>query len=44
MLFHYPEKAAGLSTRAARRKAAVLRYFWDPSNGIYADYLWREGN
>jgi alpha,alpha-trehalase len=42
-LSHNPEKAAELSARAAQRKAAVLRYFWDPKNGIYADYLWREG-
>jgi len=38
-----PEKAAELGTRAEQRKAAVLRYFWDPRNGVYADYLWREG-
>ena len=38
-----PEKAAEFVTRAALRKAAVLRYFWDPRNGVYADYLWREG-
>src|SRR5262245_54731326 len=42
-LSHEPEKAAELGTRAALRKAAVLRYFWDPRNGVYADYLWREG-
>jgi len=28
---------------AARRKAAVLRYLWDPAHGVYTDYLWREG-
>jgi alpha,alpha-trehalase len=42
-LAHDPEKAAELSARAARRKAAVLRYLWDPHHGVYADYLWREG-
>jgi alpha,alpha-trehalase len=41
-LSHNPEKATELSTRAALRKAAVLRYLWDPRNGVYADYLWRE--
>lgn len=37
------EKAAEFRARAARRKAAVLRYLWDPHHGVYADYLWREG-
>jgi alpha,alpha-trehalase len=38
-----PAKAAEFRARAARRKAAVLRYFWDAQHGVYADYLWREG-
>ncbi len=38
-----PEKAAELSARAALRKAAVRRYLWDAGEGIYTDYLWREG-
>jgi alpha,alpha-trehalase len=42
-LSHNPEKAAELSTRAARRRAAVLRYLWDSGSGVYTDYLWREG-
>ena len=42
-LSHNAEKAAELSARAARRKAAVLRYLWDSGNGVYTDYLWREG-
>ncbi|HUL05792.1 MAG TPA: alpha,alpha-trehalase TreF [Candidatus Acidoferrum sp.] len=42
-LSRQPEKAAEFGARAARRKAAVLRYLWDGGNGIYADYLWREG-
>jgi alpha,alpha-trehalase len=40
---HKPEKAAELSARAAVRKAAVLRYLWDPNAGVFTDYLWREG-
>jgi len=42
-LSHNPEKAAEFNTRAALRKAAVLRYLWDSGNGVYTDYLWREG-
>jgi alpha,alpha-trehalase len=42
-LSHNSEKAAELNARAARRKAAVLRYLWDSGNGVYTDYLWREG-
>jgi alpha,alpha-trehalase len=37
------EKAAEFNARAAQRKAAVLRYLWDPGEGVYTDYLWREG-
>jgi alpha,alpha-trehalase len=40
---HKPEKAAELAARAAVRKAAVLRYLWDPNTGVFTDYLWREG-
>jgi len=40
---HKPEKAAELNARAALRKAAVRRYLWDAGNGVYTDYLWREG-
>jgi alpha,alpha-trehalase len=40
---HRPEKEAELSARAMLRQAAVRRYLWDPRNGAYADYLWREG-
>jgi len=40
---HNAEKAADLGARAALRKAAILRYLWDPANGVYTDYLWREG-
>jgi alpha,alpha-trehalase len=42
-LSHNAEKAAEFSRRAALRKAAVLRYLWDPGSGVYTDYLWREG-
>ena len=42
-LSHNAERASELSDRAASRKAAVLRYLWDPSRGVYTDYLWREG-
>jgi alpha,alpha-trehalase len=42
-LSHKPEKAAELSARAAVRKAAVQRYLWDPGEGVFTDYLWREG-
>jgi alpha,alpha-trehalase len=38
-----PEKAAELRARAALRKAAVRRYLWDAGQGIFTDYLWREG-
>jgi alpha,alpha-trehalase len=38
-----PEKAAELSARAALRKAAVRRFLWDAGQGIFTDYLWREG-
>lgn len=41
-LSHNPEKATEFSTRAAHRKAAVLRYLWDSDNGVYTDYLWQE--
>jgi alpha,alpha-trehalase len=40
---HKPEKAAELTARAALRKAAVLRYLWDSNDGVFTDYLWREG-
>lgn len=42
-LAHNAEKAAELSARAARRKAAVMHYLWDSGEGVYTDYLWREG-
>ena len=42
-LSHDAGKAADLDARAARRKAAVLRYLWDPGNDVFTDYLWREG-
>jgi alpha,alpha-trehalase len=38
-----PERAAEFRARAALRKAAVRRYLWDAREGIYTDYLWREG-
>jgi alpha,alpha-trehalase len=38
-----PERAAEFRARAALRKAAVRRYLWDAHEGIYTDYLWREG-
>ena len=38
-----PERAAEFRARAALRKAAVRRYLWDAGEGIYTDYLWREG-
>jgi alpha,alpha-trehalase len=40
---HDADKAAELSAHAALRKAAILRYLWDPASGVYTDYLWREG-
>ena len=38
-----PERAAEFRARAALRKAAVRRYLWDADEGIFMDYLWREG-
>ena len=38
-----PERAAEFRARAALRKAAVRRYLWDAGEGIFTDYLWREG-
>ena len=38
-----PERAAEFRARAALRKAAVRRYLWDAREGIFTDYLWREG-
>jgi alpha,alpha-trehalase len=42
-LSHDSEKAAEFGARAAQREAGMRRYLWDSGNGVYTDYLWREG-
>jgi alpha,alpha-trehalase len=37
-----PEKAAEFNARAELREGAVRRYLWDPDQGVFTDYLWRE--
>jgi alpha,alpha-trehalase len=37
-----PEKAAELNARAELRAGAVRRYLWNPDQGVFTDYLWRE--
>ena len=37
-----PEKAAEFNARAELRAGAVRRYLWNPDQGIFTDYLWRE--
>jgi alpha,alpha-trehalase len=37
-----PEKAAEFNARAELREGAVRRYLWDPDEGVFTDYLWRE--
>jgi alpha,alpha-trehalase len=37
-----PEKAAEFNARAELRESAVRRYLWDPDQGVFTDYLWRE--
>jgi alpha,alpha-trehalase len=37
-----PEKAAEFNARAELRARAVRRYLWNPDQGIFTDYLWRE--
>lgn len=40
---HQPDKAAQLQKRADARKAAMQRHLWNAKNGVFADYLWKEG-
>ena len=35
-----PDCAEDYAKRAAARRAAVDRYLWDPSRGVYLDYRW----
>jgi alpha,alpha-trehalase len=35
--------ARKFAARAARRRAAIDRYLWDPSAGAYLDYRWTHG-
>ena len=37
-----PEKAAEFNARAELRAGAVRRYLWNPDQGVFTDYLWRE--
>lgn len=36
------ESSKRMQRNAARRKAAMQRYLWDPRRGIFVDYLWEE--
>lgn len=38
-----PELAAAFEQRAARRKAALMRYCWDADRGFFYDYNFRTG-
>jgi alpha,alpha-trehalase len=38
-----PDKATQLRKRADARKAAMRRHLWNAKNGVFADYLWKEG-
>ena len=35
-----PDCAEDFAKRAAARRAAIDRYLWDPSRGVYLDYRW----
>lgn len=35
-----PDCAEDYAKRAAARRAAIDRYLWDPSRGVYLDYRW----
>ncbi len=37
------EHAAAYARRAQTRTAAIRRLMWDPRDGVFTDYLWREG-
>ena len=37
------EHAAAYARRAQARTAAIQRLMWDPRDGVFTDYLWREG-
>lgn len=37
------EHAASYARRAERRTAAIRRLMWDAEDGVFTDYLWREG-
>ena len=37
------EHAAAYARRAQARTAAIRRLMWEPRDGVFTDYLWREG-
>jgi alpha,alpha-trehalase len=37
-----PDCARDFDKRAAARRAAIDRYLWDPSRGVYLDYRWTQ--
>jgi len=37
-----PERAAQVGARAWARREAMHRYLWDPREGVFGDYAWRE--
>ncbi len=37
------ERAGFYAQRAERRVVAIRRLMWDPEDGVFTDYLWREG-
>jgi alpha,alpha-trehalase len=37
------DKAAQLQRRADERKAAMQRHLWSAKNGVFTDYLWKQG-
>ena len=38
-----PDKAAQMQQRAEERKAAMRRHLWNAQQGVFADYLWKQG-
>lgn len=37
-----PDAAARIGARAWERRAAIQKYLWNPSTGIFGDYAWKE--
>lgn len=37
------DKAAQMQERAEARKAAIRRHLWNGKQGVFADYLWKQG-